>query len=172
MSRVIVRSKRLPEKLVKETELTLRNYFPEIRRIYLYFTSSSYGRFLGGWKIALNPRILRRKREALHVIAHEVTHVIQWNQEVIRSLALKTKFRYLYDQRIPKGELACEIWTFARHEDLVSISPYIAKEVSRTKGFEDKAKEIHELSKEAIARRKNGERRYIKWFLSQLESIL
>ncbi len=163
----------------------LRRYFPELRGVLLYYTGSANGKYLYGWKIALDPDLLKKpKRKLRHTVAHELTHLIQYQQDRIRHRALQTEYAYLYAQRIPKGEEACEIWTYARHPDLVAPSGYLhspfemrESETSdefwerKFRFYEQHCDEIHELAKKAIELRNRGFRQYIKWFLRELRSI-
>ncbi|ADC65276.1 hypothetical protein Ferp_1117 [Ferroglobus placidus DSM 10642] len=181
--RVVVKSKRIPKKLEEEVKKVIKRYFPEIDGVLLYYTGSAYGKYLRDWKIALNPIILKKpKRILYHTVAHEVTHLIQWQQEKVRSKALKTEYSFLYTQRIPKGEKACEIWTYARHPDLVAPSYYLSVELKKLPNskkflsagiefYEERSFEIHRLAKKAIKLRERGVRNYIKWFLNELNSI-
>ncbi|WP_290597503.1 MULTISPECIES: hypothetical protein [unclassified Archaeoglobus] len=159
---------------------------PRAPWVLLYYTNSAKGEYLLDWKIALDPDLLNEpKRELHHTIAHELTHLIQWQQNRIRHRALQTKYAYLYAQKIPKGEEACDIWTYARHPDLVAPSGYLHTPFEMRKGetscefwnrkfrfYEKHCNEIHELAKKAIELRARGCRRYIKWFLDELRLIL
>jgi|Deesub1362A_J573_1020465.scaffolds.fasta_scaffold27285_2 hypothetical protein len=185
-TRVIVKSQKIPSELAAETQKVIDSYFPELCGVLLYYTGTSYGKYLGDWKIALSPDLLKKPiRKLYHTIAHELTHLIQYQQDKIKERAIQTEYAYLYTQRIPKGEESCEIWTYARHPDLVAPSSYLyfkprtLKDALRDITFEDEFRiaekycnEIHELAKHAIEMRGRGERRYIKWFLGKLAEII
>jgi len=181
--RIVVKSKRIPKRLEEKVRKVLEHYFPEIDCVSLYYTGSAYGKYLRDWKIAINPLLLKKpKRVLYHTVAHELTHLIQWQQEKIRPKALKTEYSFLYAQRIPKGEEACEIWTYARHPDLVAPSYYLGLKPKKLPNsmkswctamefYEEHSFEIHNLAKKAIEMRRQGFRSYIKWFLNELNSI-
>lgn len=62
----------------------------------------------------------------------------------------------------------CEIWTYARHPDLVFVSSYLESYSidtweRRFRVYETHSNEIHE---QVIELRKKEERMYIRWFLT------
>ncbi len=167
---VVLRSRRIPKEVVKRIEGVLK-FFPELSGFYVYYTSTHFGKYVGGWKIAINPKL--RGRFFNYVVAHELTHLIQYNQERVREKGRRTKYSFLYEQKIPKGELQCDIWCYARDERLVSISPYLARKigVSERRKFEERSEEICNLAREAIELRKK-KRTYIAWFTKELKILL
>ncbi|MFA4700163.1 hypothetical protein [Pyrococcus kukulkanii] len=150
-------------------------YFPELSglTIYLYATYSALGRYHVNaypYNLALNPVDLKREPNeyVVHVIAHELTHLIQYNYDIFVSLG-QEYFPLLYAKRIPKGEEACDLYTYARHPDLVvpGRGGYI--------GIPENAdpEEVHELALEAIRlRNEEGVRNYIKWFKERLKEVV
>lgn len=186
---ICVRTRRLPRELVFRVRDVVSKYFPELRSevIYLYSTTSGLGQYRGDRKVALNPELLNYpEREVNYTIGHELTHLIQDFQDEIRERALGTRYGYLYLDKIPKGEKACDIWVFARDPSLVGLSNYlfpmdvfafvadwnILEDIIF--GFCEKfAVLIHELAKDAIRMKCEGRRRnYIRWFESMLGALL
>jgi len=145
-------------------------YFPELsgRTFFLRYTFSAYGRFLfrmPKYTIALNPEIVTKNplRFAKHVIGHELTHIIQHYFEDFEEEGRKY-FPELYERPFPTGEESCDLYTYARHPDLVvpGRGSYIRIPLSAD------PKEVHELAVEAIVRRNKGYRTYIKWFKEEV----
>lgn len=89
---------------------------------------------------------------------------------------MQTEYAYLYTQRIPKGEEACDIWTYARHPDLVAPgylhTPFEMREGETPDEFWNRkfrfygqnCNEIHQLAKKEIELRAHGCRQYINGF--------
>ena len=177
--------------LKEDIEYVLKNYFPEIRGVYVYsiINGSSLGRYYSnrrnGWSIALHRDLINMdRRTRLNVIGHELTHLTQYKQDYLRERALKTEFAYLYTTRIPKGEKSCDIYTYARSPELVAPSNYLGipsvfwefyywKTVRSAEYsfYERYCVEIHELAKEAVRIRANGYRNYIEWFEDRLDEL-
>ena len=189
---VKIYNKKVPEKLGHEVREVIKKHFHEFKGIFVGFTGANSGKYLGGWAIALNPDLLQKsRRNMMHTIAHELTHAMVGMQGILRDRA--NGYEYLYNQQIPHGELQCEIWTFARHPDYVSNSYFsykLPKEINEQfKGrWDDKEvnekynklqeehfmknkNKIHELSKEAIRRRVDGDIKYLSWFKDQMKEI-
>ena len=186
-------NKRVPEELVTLTQEVIDKYFPEFKGINLRYTSTALGRSLMGWDIALNPNLLKRtEQETIHTIAHELTHQMCQHQMILRGRSEEVS--YLYDQRIPHGELQTDMWTFARHPDLVSHGYffYTDRELSEklkekhggwndayseekrlydNRHFAKHRNKIHELSKQALMHRKNGMINYRQWFRDEMKKI-
>lgn len=191
---VIIINNHVPEELGRITQEVIDKYFPEFKGIYIHLTNSASGKSLYAWHIALNPNILQsHERSCNHTIGHELTHQLCTLQGVLRGRS--EEVAYLYNQQIPNGELQCEMWTFARHPDLIANS-YFSKQFSReeseelekkygtlTKEFHEKRDEInlnhfikhrmkiHELSKQALIKRKEGMITYRRWFRDEMLKI-
>jgi len=185
---------KVPAELGRITQEIIDKYFPEFKGINIRFTSTASGRSLHNWNIALNPDILENGDLSYrHTIAHELTHQICSLQGVLRGRSKEVA--YLYDQQMPNGELQCEMWTFARHPDLVCHSYFFKlrnkeeKELLERLWEEDKEKygeiyfstnkehftkhkqHIHELSKQALLKRKEGMIKYLAWYREELRKI-
>ncbi len=101
--------------------------------------------------IRLNPR-----RLSYYVIGHELTHLVQ---------GMKDR---LGENAIPKGEIACDIWTIARADVFLDEPPgYL--DVGRRVLLDWKAHRdrVRNLCIEAIERR-NVHRHYIQWLTREL----
>ncbi|MCK4544622.1 hypothetical protein KAU43_03720 [candidate division WOR-3 bacterium] len=192
--KVEIINKKIPAKLGRITQEIIDKYFPEFRGINIRFTSTASGRSLYCWNIALNPEILEDEISYTHTIAHELTHQMCQLQGVLRGRS--EEVAYLYDQQIPHGELQTEMWTFARHPDLVCHSYFFKLQNKEEKELlerlweeEDKEKyqeiyfstnkehfqkhkqQIHELSKQALLKRKEGMVKYLAWYREELRKI-
>jgi len=200
-SHVKIVSKDIPEILGELTENVIETYFPEFNGIEIGLTRTQLGQSIFPWRIALNPELVTNysRMGTIHTIAHELTHQSCTLQAVLRGRSERVK--YLYSQNIPSGELSTEIWTFARHPDLVapgyfmrklkhtdnnmlellyeryrtgvgSYSEYFSRYKELQEGHFQRHKElIHKVAIESLKMRKSGERYYIKWIKEQLSNI-
>jgi hypothetical protein len=103
--------------------------------------------------IWLNPRGL-----SYQTIAHELVHLLQG-----RGL-------------VPMGERSCDLYSLARDRMLVDYAPVyleIPQTFTTDRGElrDGAAGVLHRTACEAIRRRAEGERRYIRWFEKQLAQI-
>jgi hypothetical protein len=104
------------------------------------------------------PSRSRLAREvSLNTVGHELMHLVQ---------GLGT---------VPNGERACDVFTLARSIKFCDSKPYYLK-VPRAFLAEDRRimpgmqMVMHMVAKEAVRRRKDGERNYIRWFERELAS--
>jgi hypothetical protein len=126
----------------------VRGFFPELDQLRLRvgLTRRAAGMAeLEGNTLWLNPH-----RLALHIIAHELTHLLQGRR------------------LIPGGERACDLHAMARDPSLVDVPPcyvHTPTSMADTRGWlrPGAGRLLCELAREAIARRSGGERRYIRW---------
>ncbi len=138
--------------------------FPELqaKRILLSLTTTARanahtnGDFTNVIKIGVNPK----EKVPYYIIGHEFTHFIQ---EFMR--------RQENPSRIPYGEKACDIWTYAR-DDLFTDSPpsYLKVPGRIRKKWDTFKKDIRQCCILAIEKRKT-ERRYIHWCENEIKSI-
>ena len=103
--------------------------------------------------IRLNP-----KKLSYYVIGHELTHLLQ---------GMKDR---LGDHAVPKGEIACDIWTIAR-SDLFLDEPPGYLDVGRRVllDWRSHRDRVRNLCIEAIEKR-NTRRTYIQWLTAELRS--
>jgi hypothetical protein len=134
----------------------VRRFFPELEDLALTvgLTRSAQGfAELEGDRLWLNPH-----RLSLHTIAHELTHLLQGRRLV------------------PHGERSCDLFALAREVTLVDALPCylrVPAKLADERGWlkPGAAALLHELAVEAAARRKGGERRYLRWFESAAERL-
>ncbi len=165
----IVFTKFFPKRFRIYSKLKILNtlkYFPElknIKRINVGYTSFG-GTFYLGKSDEKTISIGVNQRTSMHIIAHEFTHYIQYFQKEIRDFGFKIpEVRLFYLKEIPKGEKACEIYTYARHKDLVGDFGYFGT----LKGI--KKEIIHIAAKKAIEKRNiENHRNYIKFFEKEI----
>lgn len=128
-------------------------FFPELetRTIPVGLTRQALGlASLDDFAIWLNPW-----RLSLHVIAHELTHLLQ------------------AEGRVPHGERSCDLYALARHPSLNDAEPGYVEVPASILGTGDRPRAgwpaiMHRLAGEAIRRREGGLRRYIRWFETEL----
>jgi len=188
---IILSNPKLPDEIKPIIQAVIDNYFPEITGVEIGFTNACYGQYCGGWKIRLDPKqIFFPKGSFEHTIAHEFQHMIQRGQDVFRQRAKGNK--YLYQFRIPSGEKACDIWTYARSPDLSYGGCYLdfkaLKPVwkalhelelseagarffnARYLYCKTHSNDLHELAKRALEIRATN-RRYIKWYEAKIAEL-
>ncbi len=134
----------------------VRRFFPELDDLALKVGLTRRAAGLAeieGDRLWLNPN-----RLSLHTIAHELVHLLQG-----RGL-------------VPHGERSCDLYALARDASLVDALPYYLA-VPRTLGDKQGwlrtgvAVPIHNLAREAIVRRTDGFRRYIRWFEDEAKKL-
>ncbi|HIA14357.1 MAG TPA: hypothetical protein EYN74_05645 [Nitrospirales bacterium] len=153
-----VYTRMMQAKKTKRLETMLRDairHFPELHGESI---SVGYTKRLGEAEIRrllirLNPRKL-----SYYVIGHELTHLVQ---------GLKDR---LGDHAIPKGEIACDIWTIAR-SDLFLDEPPGYLDVGRRVllNWTSHRNRVRSLCIEAIEKRKIR-RTYIQWLTAEIRS--
>lgn len=154
-------TKRIEKKITPVVDARIREvieYFPEFDDIEITIGTIESRKFgtaeVGGNKINLR---VGRKHPLKHTIAHELMHLLQ--------------DRDGFD--IPQGERPCDLWVCARSPDLLDDMPeYLKLPLSKEDlecGFTRNI--IHLTAKKALKKRKNGNRRYIKWFEDELKRI-
>lgn len=143
-------------KKTKRLETMLREaitQFPELQgeSISVGYTKRYGEADLRRLLIRLNPRKL-----SYYVIGHELTHLVQ---------GMKDR---LGDHAIPKGEIACDIWTIAR-SDLFLDEPPGYLDVGRhiLLNWKLHRDRVRSLCIEAIEKRKIH-RTYIQWLTNEL----
>ena len=128
-------------------------HFPELngQTLRVGYTSSGGTASKHLMKIAIQPG---SKVYSYALIAHELTHLIQGRAG------------------IPTGEKACDLWTMARHPLFNEIPPSYLEIpehiIDEWDAYKDR---IREKAIQAIAMRKEGLRRYIKWFESEVARL-
>ncbi len=163
-------TKYFPKNLRKEAKVKILKalkYFPEfqniIKRIIVGYTSFG-GIFYLGKSDEKTISIGISRKLSLHIIAHEFTHYIQYFQKEIRDIGINIPGVHIfYLKDIPKGEKACEIYTYARHKDFVGDWGYFGtlKNIDKNK--------IHIVAKKAIIKRNiENYRNYIKFFEKEI----
>jgi hypothetical protein len=80
------------------------------------------------------------------------------------------EFKHLYITPLPKGEKSCDLYVFARHPNLVWKSCYLDCKLPDPTVEENRIA-VHELAKEAIIKRAEGMRHYIKWFENEVNRL-
>jgi hypothetical protein len=126
-----------------------RRFFPELDGCALRVGLTRRAAGLAepeGQTLWLNPRKL-----ALHTIAHELTHLLQGRR------------------LIPSGERSCDLFALARDASLVDVLPCyleLPPGLADGRGWlrPGAGRLLHDLAREAVARRARGRRRYIRWF--------
>ena len=134
----------------------VRRFFPELDDLVLKvgLTRRAAGfADLEGLTLWLNPRKL-----SLQTIAHELVHLLQG-----RGL-------------VPGGERSCDVFALARDVSLVDAMPYyleIPANLADREGWlrPGAARRLHDLAREAVARRSAGHRQYIRWFETEAQRI-
>ena len=154
-----VYTRRMQAKKTKRLETLLRDsikHFPELQgeSIAVGYTKRYGEADIHRLLIRLNPRKL-----SYYVIGHELTHLVQ---------GMKDR---LGDHAIPKGEIACDIWTIAR-SDLFLDEPPGYLDVGRRVLLDWKLHRdrVRNLCIEAIEKRKIR-RTYIQWLTKELRSF-
>lgn len=142
-------------KNVSERVIKVLNEFPEYsqRKIKIGFIGSILraGHFNGISEEWVDISLERNPK--LYTIAHEFTHGIQ-----------------RINDNVPSGEKSCDIFTLARSCSYLDKPPCylnIPKEVREN--WEVWKEVLHFLAKEAIEKRNNGTRCYIKWFETEIK---
>ena len=131
-------------------------HFPELygKSIAVGYTKG-YGeaetsRFL----IRLNPRKL-----SYYVIGHELTHLVQG------------MYDYSVGCVIPKGEIACDIWTIARSDIFLDEPPgYLNVGKRVLLNWNAYRNRVRSLCIDAIEKRKN-QRNYIRWLTNEIRFL-
>ncbi len=145
-------------------------YFPEfknkIKMILVGYTVSGVA-FYNQYESEKDKIYIKLSAEATKKsVAHELTHHIQFFYSHFKDEAMKYSYlRLLYMKKIPHGEKACDIYTFARHVDLANGRSSYFGEIKLD------SKKLHEISREAIKKRNiEGYRQYIRWFEEKLHA--
>jgi hypothetical protein len=139
-------------RMMKMAAYVLR-FFPELacQTIEVGITRGAEGRALVGEpRIWLNPRGLCH-----HTIAHELIHVLQGRDD------------------IPAGERSCDVYSLARDHTLVDARPAYLQLPdgafdARRRPLPGVPSLLTRLAREAIERRRLGNRRYITWFENEV----
>ena len=129
--------------------------FPELQgeRIAVGYTARYGEADIPRLLIRLNPRKL-----SYYVIGHELTHLVQ---------GMKDR---LGDAAIPKGEIACDIWTIARSHLFLDEPPgYLDVGRRVLQNWEHHRVRVRNLCNEAIEKRKTR-RTYIQWLTAEIRS--
>lgn len=152
-TRVLRRDRSCPR--ILETIRQVRAFFPELDGVQIKVgitrRAAGFASTSAPW-IWINPHRLRR-----HTIAHEIVHLLQ-----ARGL-------------VPAGEKAADLFALARHPGLADDLPcYLriprslraapAAEQARTAGL------LHQIAREALTRRAEGYRTYLRWFEIEVDS--
>jgi hypothetical protein len=148
------------QKRILERLEFVRRFFPELDELTIH-VGQALKRGVLGWG-SLDPERpgiwVRPIRIAHFTIAHEYTHLLQ-----ARGL-------------VPHGERACDLWALARSPLIIDSMPgYLRVPRSmRTRGDVDPATAslLHRLACESIARRDNGDRRYLAHFERELTDVV
>lgn len=139
---------------VLQTVQQVRTFFPELDGIGIKVGLTRRAAGLAGREepaIWINPHHLTR-----HTIAHELVHLLQ--------------FRKL----LPLGERSADLHALARHPALVDDSPWYLKVprsmTTATGPLSAKVPGLlHGLACEALRRREEGLRTYLRWFEAELD---
>lgn len=132
-----------------ETTRHVRTFFPELDgytlKVGLTKAAAGFASREEMW-IWFNPH-----RLSLHTIAHELTHLLQ-------NLG-----------HVPRGEKSADLFALARHRTLVDDLPcYLVMPRSLRRQWTSQRPQIesilHRAARDAVARRTEGHRRYLRWF--------
>ena len=156
-SRLIQRSPHQP-RIVERLEF-VRRFFPELNRVTVHVGQAIRRDVLGwGSMDPARPGIwVRPRRLAYFTIAHELTHLLQ-----ARGL-------------VPTGERACDLWALARSPLVIDSLPGYLELPRALRGRREPepslASALHQLAREAIARRERGDRRYLAGFEREMAQV-
>ena len=131
-------------------------YFPELQndKFKIGKTETAAGVYCQTTKNKPYEYIRLSKNVNNITIAHEFTHILQQRKN------------------IPKGEKQCDIWTLARtHKYLDQPPNYLKIPNTIKKEWNKNKKDIHQLAKKSINKRKKGTRNYIKWLEKNLKKL-
>jgi hypothetical protein len=160
------RAMRLPEEVREEVRRRLERlhrYFPEMKTqlkvgITRHYDGLAFQSFSGSVKLMLD---VHRRRNGeweyptYWTMAHELMHLAQFNS-----------------CGIPGGERACDIYALSRlPPSLIDEAPsYVTVPEAAEDDWNGRhARLSHQLAKKAIQNRKNGMRRYAKWWEREFE---
>ncbi len=137
----------------------VRAYFPELDDKIVTFVGMNTNAPYAGLTIWGKERNIIRfnleYRITRYVIAHELTHLVQFHCR----------------GTVPFGERSCDLYTLARDPWLNDSSPHylcLPQEV-RNGWNDDTARYCCDVARMAIKRRSEGTRQYIKWFEDTLK---
>ncbi len=133
-----------------------RSYFPELdgHTVKVGITINADGKAdLKGKAV-----YFRSRNVSFYVMGHELTHLLQEMEG------------------LPKSERSCDIFTMARRVEFCDEAPNYVKVPKRMideNGYilERFRKIIHDVAVASVAMKRDGERRYIRWFEETLEDI-
>jgi hypothetical protein len=136
------------------------NHFPEYWNRYIKVGIEGYwdnptaaGHFISIGETGAYIRL--QNNPTLNTIAHELMHGVQ-----------------KIDPDVPNGEKSCDLFTLARNLRHMDTPPYYLDLPPSVKDEWYKWKEIcHFVAKDAIAKRREGLRQYIKWFEQKIRNI-
>ncbi|HUR71114.1 MAG TPA: hypothetical protein VMZ02_03945 [Candidatus Limnocylindrales bacterium] len=109
---------------------------------------------------------LRVRKVTYHTIGHELTHLVQ-------GLGYGDRFgaRRADPERIPTGEIQCDIWTLARDPLFLDDPPtYIKMPRSMREHWPDFAESVRALCIAAIDKR-HTQRQYIQWLEKEIRQL-
>mgnify|MGYP005831976205 CR=1 FL=1 len=149
--------------LKERIELVVRGYFNDLDHVRFGRASKSAYYDPRGHTVRLTGG------SSIYVIGHEITHFLQDKYNFPDGIA-----------RYPKGELACDLFLFARSPDLVADvwdwgdSSYLGKEIGEYRlkkyyGMKEGRAMVHEVCSMAVARRDEGNRNYISWAENEIK---
>jgi hypothetical protein len=132
----------------------VRRYFPELAGVTIKvgLTRAASGMAIpGGNEVWFNP-----SRVTNHTVAHEFTHLLQRT-----------------DLGIPQGEKSCDVFALARHWTLNDVRPDYVRVPSSIVEKDGTLRPaaamlVYDAAAAALARRREGLRRYIAYFESRL----
>ncbi len=142
--------------------------FPEIQtKIKVGFTKSG-GKYIHPYVDSEDCIYIRLSDTSINnfVLAHELTHSLQYHQA-----DSEINIEGFNHEKIPHGERQADLFTLARHKELIDRYPsYLEipskmkeKPISRWKD------QLHSDALKSIKKRENGYRNYLKWFENQLK---
>lgn len=146
--------------VIREKISEVLEYFPELKPdvIRVGWTESEHyiGRYMANKSDSKRIYIQLSKHASVAVISHEFVHHIQFKKCTI-----------------PLGERPCELWNIARSPDLQTMcqSNIFEYPAGVSDNWEEWKYIAHEVAKDAIKKREDGLRNYLKWYEDKMFDI-
>jgi hypothetical protein len=162
--------KRLTPRAQEMIERALR-HFPELngKTITIGYTRAHLGSASLIYQRDKETRLvirLKLRRLSYQTIGHELTHLVQGLSRGDRPVPSSRD-----GERIPSGEIQCDIWTLARHQLFCDDAPtYLRLPRVMRECWTDYAEPMRQLCIAAIKKRKSH-RFYISWLESEIRKL-